>query len=64
MNTRSSPILAIRSASAGAMLLGVLLGHQPARGVEQTDADELGDRVDQAGAAQPAGLDVADDAAA
>ncbi len=46
---------------AGRDLLGVLLRHEPPRRVEQPDLHQLGDGVDEPGAAQALGLDVADD---
>ena len=46
----------------GGDLLGDLVGGEPATRVEQADLDQLGDRVDEAGAAQAARVDVADDA--
>ena len=47
---------------AGRELGGDLVGDEAAGRVEQPDLDQLGDRVDQPGAAEPARLDVADHA--
>ena len=50
--TRSLPMHVSRSASAGRDLAAALVGDEPPGRVEQPDLDQLGDRVDQPGAAQ------------